>query len=200
VSVLVVVRRRARPDQAEALVAAMTATMEPPHPVSSRWARLFQCVTDPRTVLYMGEWRSREAYQTRDNSPPVPLDALCTGRPRRWFRQELDRFEAAPGPFQALTCSIFRAPPTRTAALITYLIEQSGPALYRQPGIVLRALYQDLDHPNRIISIRGWRAIADLEAARCRVSPGVDAAVELLGARAERFTGRLRREVDRRQL
>ena len=83
-SVLVVVRRRARPEHAEALVAAMAATMEQPHPVSSRWARLFQRVTDPRTVLYMGEWGSREAYQTRDNPPPVPLDALCTGRPRRW--------------------------------------------------------------------------------------------------------------------
>jgi hypothetical protein len=153
---------------------------------------VFQAISDPRATLYVAEWASREAHLTYNSPPLVALDDLCTSPARRWYCQALDLYEAGSAPPQALSLTTFQCQPSAALSLITYLMEHSGPAIYQQPGIALRALYQDLDHPNRIVSVRGWRSVADLESARLNLIPDVDTAMRELGVRVERFTGVLR--------
>jgi quinol monooxygenase YgiN len=191
-SVLVVVRRRARPGQEQALIEAMTAEVQSTRPPRSSRTRVFQAISDPRTALYIAEWSSREAHLTYNSPPLVALDDLCTSPARRWYCQALDLYEAGSAPPQALSLTTLQCQPSAALSLITYLMEHSGPAIYQQPGIALRALYQDLDHPNRIVSVRGWRSVADLETARLHLMPEVDTAMRALGVRVERFTGVLR--------
>lgn len=197
VSMLVVVRRRARPGQEEALVAAMTAEVYGSRPPRSSRARVFQGLNDPRAALYVAEWSSREAFLTHNSTPLVALDALCTSPPRRWFCQALDVYEVGLTPPRVLACSTFAAPLAAAARLIDYLLEQAGPLLYQQPGCVLRALYQDVDRPGRLISLKGWRSDEDLEAAMLTLSPGLDSHIRGLGASVDHFAGRLRAEIDR---
>jgi hypothetical protein len=194
-SVLVVVRRRALPGQERPLLAAMAAELKSSRPPRSLRARVFQGLTDPRAVIYLAEWSSRDAYLTYNTPPLVALDALCTSPPRRWFGQPLDYFEAGSEPPRVLTSSIFEAPPAAAMSLISFLMEQAGPALYQSTSCVLRALYQDLDHPSRFISLKGWRSEADWSAAMDALAPRLDAHVEKLGATVEHFTGLLRADV-----
>ncbi len=63
-SVTVVTRRRARPGQAEALLAlASERIVQPGRPQAGRlWTRLFQGLDDPHVVVRVGHWQSRDAY------------------------------------------------------------------------------------------------------------------------------------------
>ena len=113
-STLVVVRRRARPGQEEALVAAMAAEVYGTRPPRSSRARVFQGLTDPRAALYVAEWSSREAFLAYNSPPLVALDALCTSPPQRWFCQALDVYEVGLALPRVLACSTFAAPLKRT--------------------------------------------------------------------------------------
>lgn len=194
-SVLVVVRRRALPGQEQPLLAAMAAELQSSRPPRSLRARVFQGLSDRRAAIYIAEWSSREAYLTYNTPPLVTLDVLCTSPPRRWYCQPLDLFEAHSEPPQVLSSSIFEAQPAAAMPLISFLMEQAGPALYQTTSCVLRALYQDLDHPSRLISLKGWRSEADWAAAMAALAPRLDAHVEQLGATVEHFTGLLRADV-----
>jgi hypothetical protein len=194
-SILVVVRRRALAGQEQALLAAMAAELRSSRPPRSLRARVFQGLSDRRAAIYIAEWSTREAYLAYNTPPLVALDALCTAPPRRWFCQPLDLFEADAEPPRVLTSSIFEAPPAAAMPLISFLMEQAGPALYQSTSCVLRALYQDLDHPSRFISLKGWRSEEQWTAAMAALAPRLDAEVEKLGATVEHFTGLLRADV-----
>jgi hypothetical protein len=196
-SVTVVVRRRARPGADEALIALMSTTIARPHSRASARARMFQGLDDPRVILYLGEWASREEYLTRDSTPPDDLDSLAEGAPERFFCQQLDLFEV-PGVHVALLgCTIIQTPPAAGAALITYLFERSGPVLQAAPGLALRAVYQDIDVPSRLLSLIGWNTAAELEAARRDLKPVLAAPLLELGATMESFFGRARADIAR---
>jgi hypothetical protein len=173
----------------------MAAELQSSRPPRSLRARVFQGLTDRRAVIYIAEWISREAFLTYNAPPLVTLDALCTSPPSRWYCQPLDLFEAHAEPPQVLSSSIFEAPPAAAMPLISFLMEQAGPALYQSTSCVLRALYQDLDHPSRFISLKGWRSEADWAAAMAALAPRLDAHIEQLGATVEHFTGLLRADV-----
>ena len=86
---------------------------------------------------------------------------------------------------------------SKTAALAA--LERGAAAGELTPELVapLRALYQDVDRPGRLISLKGWRSDTDLEAAMLTLSPGLDSRIRELGASVDHFAGRLRAEVDR---
>jgi hypothetical protein len=196
-TVTVVVRRRARPGADEALIAFMSATIARPHSRASARARVFQGLDDPRVILYLGQWASREEYLTRDSTPPADLDSLAEGAPQRYYCQQLDVFEVPDAHIAILGCTIVRAPPSAGAALITYLFERSGPILQATPGLALRSVYQDLDVPSRLISLIGWSTEADLVAARRDLKSVLDTPLLQLGATKETFLGRARADIGR---
>jgi len=196
-TVTVVVRRRARPGADEALIAFMSTTIARPHSRASAHARVFQGLDDPRVVLYLGQWASREEYLTRNSTPPADLDSLAEGKPERFYCQQLDIFEVPGAHVAILGCTIVQAPPSAGAALITYLFERSGPVLQAAPGLALRAVYQDLDVPSRLISLIGWSTAADLVAARRDLKSVLDTPLLQLGATKETFLGRARADIGR---
>jgi hypothetical protein len=196
-SITVVVRRRARPGREEALIAAMTDAIARPHARASTRARVFQGLGDPQAILYIGQWADRGQYRSRNNPAAGLLDDLCSEPPERLYCQQLDLYEAPAGRVGVASCVIVQAAPTAAAALITYLFERSGPALYETPGLVLRAVYQDLDVPCRLLTLIGWHSRADQEAARLRLGPLLDPPLFQLGATVERFLARTRVDVDR---
>jgi hypothetical protein len=196
-TVTVVVRRRARPGADEALIALMSTIIARPHSRASARARMFQGLDDPRAVLYLGQWASREEYLTRDSTPQDDLNRLAEGAAERFFCQQLDYFEV-PGVHVALLgCTIIQARPSAGAALITYLFERSGPVLQAARGLALRAVYQDIDEPSRLLSLRGWSSAAELEAAQRELKPVLDAPLLELGATMESFLGRARADMAR---
>src|SRR3954453_22813322 len=196
-TVTVVVRRRARPGADEALIACMSTAIARPHSRASARARVFQGLDDPRLVLYLGQWASREGYLARDSTPPADLDSLAEGATERYYCQQLDTFEVPDAHIAILGCTIVHAPPSAGAALITYLFERSGPVLQATPGLALRAVYQDLDAPSRLISLIGWSTAADLVAARRDLKSVLDTPLLQLGATKETFLGRARADIGR---
>jgi len=196
-TVTVVVRRRARPGADEALIALMSTTITRPHSRASARARMFQGLDDPRAVLYLGQWASREEYLARDSTPPDDIDGLAEGPPERFFCQQLDLFEVPGAHIAILGCTIIQVAPPAGAALITYVFERAGPVLHAAPGLALRAVYQDVDTPNRLFSLRGWSSPAELEAARRDLKPALVAPLLELGATIESFLGRARADITR---
>jgi hypothetical protein len=196
-SVTVVVRRQARPGADEALIALMSTAIARPHSRASTRARLFQGIDDPRVVLYLGQWGSREEYLARDCTPGAELDSLAEGAAERFFCQQLDLFEVPGAHVAILCCTMIQTPPSAGAALITYLFERSGPVLQAAPGLALRAVYQDVDSPSRLFSLNGWNAPSDLEAARRDLKSVLDGPLLQIGATKETFLGRARADIGR---
>jgi hypothetical protein len=196
-SVTVVVRRRARPGADEALIALISTTIIRPHSRASTRARLFQGIDDPRVVVYLGQWSSREEYLARDSRPPAEVDSLAEGAPEQFFCQQLDLFEVPGVHVAILCCTMIQAAPSAGAALITYLFERSGPVLQAAAGVALRAVYQDVDVPSRLFSVIGWNAASDLEAARRDLKPVLDGPLLQIGATKEIFLGRARADIGR---
>jgi quinol monooxygenase YgiN len=197
-SVTVVVRRQAQPGQEEALIRLAIAAIERPRARTSSVARVFQNVDDPAAMLYVGQWSSREAYESRDAEHVASLDALCQEAPARWFCQQLSLYEVVSSQVEAADCTSLRVPPAQAAAVETYLREQAAPLSQAQPGFVLRAVYQDLDDPGHLFVLLGWRSAADGEAAYQQVWPELSRALREMGAQLERFQGRTRAEIERR--
>ena len=199
-SVTVVVRRRARPGQGEALVAAMTRRLADPtphaQPRSAAW--VFQGVADPDVVLYLAHWDSREAYAARrQGDDPAELDALAVGKTERRFYHPLTTYEAIEGRMGAISCTRLQCRRAATLAVLTFLLEGSGPTIRGYPGVVSHHLYQDEDHPNHFLAILGWESLAVAETARRDIAPGLDAELGKRGAILERFIGRTRAEATR---
>src|SRR3954454_11612493 len=110
-TVTVVVRRRARPGADEALIAFMSTTIARPHSRAGARARMFQGLDDPRVVLYLGQWASREEYLARDGTPPDEIESLAEGAAERFFCQQLDLFEVPNLHVALLGCTIIQVPP-----------------------------------------------------------------------------------------
>ncbi len=198
-SITVVVRRHAREGQEEALITAIAAALARCHSGASTRGQVFQGLDDPRAVLYLARWANRREYLSRNRGSARRLDRLCDERPRRAFCQELDLFEASTAQVEVNSCLVIEAPLAATAALITYLFERSGPALFAAPGVALRAVYQDLDVPSRLFTMVGWRSTEDQEAARRLLEPRLDPPLRELGATIEHFLSRTRVEIEPRR-
>ncbi len=196
-SITIVVRRRARPGQEEALLAGMLAVGAQRHSLLNPQVRVLQGLRDRRGLLYIGEWRSRESYERSDQSGLAALAALSEGPPERWYLQQLDVRESSGERAQAITATLVRAPPAATAAVIRLLLEEIGAAVCRSPGFLLRALYQDLDDPGRLLALNGWRSAADLLVTRRMLFASFAAPLTRLGATSDLFEGDVRGTIDR---
>ena len=195
-SVTVVVRRRALPGCEEALFGLAIGVIEQPRARSSSTARVFQELHDPRIMLYLGQWSSRETYEGRDSSHLQQLDALCDGLPERAFCQQLSLYEVVSSQAQVVACITIRVPEGRAAEVVAFLHDEAAPITRAQPGFVLRAVYQDLDDPGQLFVLVGWRSAADQAAANREALQAVRQRLVEMGAAMEHFRGRARAEID----
>lgn len=173
------------------------SAIQQPRARTSSTAQIFQGLTDPAALLYLGQWSSRESYESRDTSHLERLDALCEGPPHRAFCQQLSLYEIVSSQVQVAGCLIIRAPHARVAEVVTFLHGEAALVTRAQPGFVLRAVYQDLDDPGQLFLLVGWRSADEQDAARHKLLPATRERLEELGATIEVFRGRTRAEIER---
>src|SRR5262245_39203379 len=145
--VTMIVRRQARPGQAEALLAQAQARLR--ITAQRRDRRLEACVfqsrTDPHALLWVSRWESLAAYWTRMQALGGldQLDALCAAPADRYVCRQIALYEELTRAPAVVNCVLVRTPPEACEQTLQYLLEESGPAVRRLPGLTLRGLYQD---------------------------------------------------------
>src|SRR5206468_3825903 len=63
------------------------------------------------------------------------------------------------------------------------------PAVNALPGFIARYSYQDLENPDRFLTIQGWDSPADLDRFLQDLGPRLTASLRGLGAQVDRFVG-----------
>ncbi len=194
-AITVICGRVAREGQQEALAAGMQEVSGQRSRAVNPQVRMFLGLRNPRCVLYVGEWCSREEYAARSQDHCAALDALCSAPTRRWYCQRRHLYEIASTQAQAGSCTLFYAPAEAVAATIAHLTNTAGPVIRAQPGFVWRALYQDLDDPRRLLMLNGWRSLDD-EAGYRAVVEELQGPLLARGVQIERFHGMTRAEIE----
>ncbi|HLI27465.1 MAG TPA: hypothetical protein VKZ60_10355 [Chloroflexota bacterium] len=194
-SVLVVVRRRARPGSEEALIEAMMRRVadRARGDRRSRLVWLFQAVDAPGDLLYAALWPSASDYWRRhQTSPPTSLDELCTGPPERYFFERRRTIEVVSQRAQAVDCLFVRVGQAEPAAVEQYLLEDALHVAERRPGFVLHAVYRGREEASLLFAMHGWETPEALGGFRAEALPGLVQELTALGAAVTLFAGRMR--------
>jgi quinol monooxygenase YgiN len=198
VAVIVVVQRRARTGQAEALIAAARRRWMGPSawPQGRRHVRLFQSTQEPERILYVAEWDSAEAYlANRRKASTAGLDALCVAPapPQfytwRWHYQNLARTPAA------LSAITLRVPPDVLPETLQY-VEEARSHVRDAAGLVLHTFCQDTADPGQPLVLHGWASAEAMAAHRQDTAPAMIAAHRARGVQVDLFVGQPRADED----
>jgi quinol monooxygenase YgiN len=200
-SITVVVRRQARPGQAEALLALAQERlgMTPRRPDRRIQTQVLQSRADPHSLLWVSSWESEADYWVRMNAAGGfdRLNALSAAPADRFFFQQLALYENMGRLPVVVQCALIHTSPDASARVLDYLSEHSGPALKGLPGLLMRMVYQDRDEPSRLFTIHGWESVATFEQHQGEGHPHFQTQAHALGARVEYFMGFTRGYVDR---
>jgi quinol monooxygenase YgiN len=200
-SITVVVRRQARPGQADALLALARERLGMALRRSDRriQTQVLQSRADAHFLLWVSSWESEADYWVRMDAAGGfdRLNALSVAPAERYFFEQLSLYENMGRHPVVVQCALIHTPPDATARVLEYLQEHSGPALRRLPGLVMRMVYQDRDEPSRLFTIHGWESLAAFEQHQQEGHPHFGAQVDALGARLEYFMGLTRGYADR---
>lgn len=194
-SVLVVVRRRARPGSEEPLIEAMMRRVadRARGDRRSRLVWLFQATDDPSELLYAALWPSAADYWRRHQArPSTELDELCAGPPERYFFERLRTIEVVSQRAQAVDCLFVRVGQAEPAAVERYLLEEAHGVAARWAGFVLHAVYRGRDTPGLLFAMHGWETPEALGRFRAEALPGLLQELTALGAAVTLFAGRMR--------
>jgi quinol monooxygenase YgiN len=195
---MVVVQRRARTGQAEALIAAARRRwLEPGGWLAGRrHVRLFQGAEEPERLLHVAEWESAETYwANRRGASAAGLDALAVApaRPRlytwRWRYENLAR---APTVLSAVT---LHAPPAVLPETLSY-VDDARARVRAAVGLVLHIFCQDTEDPGELLILQGWASAEALAAHRRDVAPALMAAHRARGVQVDLFVGQPRGQED----
>jgi quinol monooxygenase YgiN len=191
--ITVVARRTAYPGQEAALLAAMEQRIvqATPRRDAMQSSRLFQGLTAPTDVLYIGEWESREAHWERvqENRVDELLAPLTNGPCVRYFLRRWVAYETPWAQLGAVDCVIIDSPPARRDALHQFVLRKAATELRAQPGFCYRRIYQDLDEPNRLLIVHGWTSPAAMQTVLQQVHPSLVEELRSLGIMVETFIG-----------
>ncbi|HZR98532.1 MAG TPA: antibiotic biosynthesis monooxygenase [Chloroflexota bacterium] len=194
-AVIVVVERRARTGQAEALIAAAQRLWTGPWPWSEgrRHVRLFQGTEEPDRLLYVAEWESAESYWA--NRRGSSLDALSvTPAPPRLYtwRRRYENLARTPSALDAVALQIPRAALDETLRAL----DDVGERVRAEAGLVLYMVCQDTADAGQLLILEGWASPEAQAAHRQRTAPALIAAHRARGVRVDVFVGRPRGEDD----
>jgi len=192
-SVTVVLRRIAKPGRATELVGTMVASLQPSYR-KRRQASIFQSEHDPAVALYVAEWDTPAAYETRLQRADAAIEDLCIAVDRHVY-EPLHHFERMPVRGPLLTGTTFGVPPRALEPVLAYLLTVSRPQIHQLPGCVLSMLYRDLETPGRLFALHRWHTEADRAAYDVLCDP-LGAPLCDWGVRIERFRGCVRAETD----
>ena len=194
-SVIVVVRRRARPGLETALLREWVRQVEAPAVWSlhRRAGRLFEDRAAPGTLLYVGDWETPAAFwaRTQEDAAGHRLDAL-SGAPRYAFFAPLVVHEVVGRHMKLGDFTFVRTGATERAAVLEALQARDASGGSPGPEFVARYLCEDLGDPEHFLLFQAWEGPA-VEAPE----PLLERMLSATAARIERVTACARFERDR---
>ncbi len=161
-------------------------------------ARVFQQLENPAALLLVADRDGSGAFTaSSDEADRKPLfDTLCTGTVARYAFRRLSTYDTACRP-PVFECAMVLTPTTARAVVQALSEQVLGPAVNALPGFVARYSYQDLDNPNRFLTVQGWDSPADLDRFLQDLAPRLTASLHGFGAQVDRFVGCRRVEAHR---
>lgn len=111
--------------------------------------QVFQGLLDPRQMLYLATWASREAYQGHHEQGPIDarLDPLCAEPPRRCLLRRWVAYQNPRAHVTAVDCVLVQSPPGQQEIMRTFLLRESGPKIRTQPGFCYRCITRECSCP-----------------------------------------------------
>ncbi len=191
-SVAMVARLRVRPRRMAALTREferLFASWEAGR-LGHQTAQLFQGITSPGHVIYIGEWETRRAASTAVQSPGVEqaLNPLLAAPLRFEHYQHLQYLEFLTRRARAVCCAFIEGTDITADAVRDCLRTATRDIVAGSPGFVRQLLYENLDVSWRFFALQGWDSVESLQAAKARLSD-FTAPLEALGAGVEPFEG-----------
>ena len=126
--------------------------------VGRRHARLYQHFDDPHRLLYVGEWESRNAFETYRANAPLP------GRPDQFvelptirYYRRLALFEHVLTPFDLVYVDHVEGAPGTHASRRDLALGYHRQAARGHRGLALLMTTERLDGPQDLLIVSGWR-------------------------------------------
>ncbi len=158
-------------------------------PPARREAHVFQALGDPRTLLYVGEWDDRaafELYQAANGAGSVEDTIRAGGELIICERQVFfGRFASR---VQIVGCAIIEAPPEVSDAVRALLFPDGRWVARGTPGLVHYGVFREVNHRQRYVVVHGWQSEAALRDFRDQPTH-LPAGVVQLGGSFSQFTG-----------
>ncbi len=161
-------------------------------PAARREARIFQAVDEPGTLLYVGEWADRAAFELhrRDNGPGAVEDAVREGG-EYVICERLVFFGRFAYRAQVVACGIVEAPPDASETVRQLVVPSGRWTIHGWPGLVHYTVFREITHSHRYVVVHGWQSDAALKAFREARSEFRET-LDRIGATLIQFTGRER--------
>jgi heme-degrading monooxygenase HmoA len=161
--------------------------------------RALQGLSEPDSVLVLGEWRSREDYWTARSQDQAgdAMVALCAGPPQRFFFERLGYYEDMSRRGVVAAASFLRVPAEAAEGFGDFLLREGREFTANAPGLVHRYAYQDVDDPHHFLMYTAWDSPLTWDRFQLERAPAIRAALAALGATLEPFLGRTHADADR---
>jgi quinol monooxygenase YgiN len=161
-------------------------------PAARREAHVFQAIDDPGTLLYVGEWADRAAFELHrgDRGPGAVEEAVRDGG-EYVVCERLVFFGRFAYRAQVVACGIIEAP-LESAEAVRQLVVPSGRwTIHGWPGLVHYTVFREITHDHRYVVVHGWQSEAALRAFR-EARGEFREVLDRIGATLIQFTGRER--------
>lgn len=165
-------------------------------PPARREAHVFQAIDDPGTLLYVGEWADRAAFELHrgQNGPGAVEEAVRDGG-EYVICERLVFFGRFAYRAQVVACGVVEAP-FEVAETVRELVVPSGRwTVHGWPGLVHYTVFRELTHNRRYVVVHGWQSDAALREFR-EARSEFRKQLNQIGATLIQFTGRERASTD----
>lgn len=197
-TVTVVGRWRVEAGEEDVAIAAARQELEARggQPAARREAHVFQAIDDPGTLLYVGEWADRAAFELyRSQRGPDIVEAAFRQRGEYVICERLVFFGRFAYRARVVACGIIEAPLESSEAVRQLVVPSGKWTMHGWPGMVHYTVFREITHTHRYVIVHGWQSEADLKAFREERVEFRDM-LDRVGARLIQFTGRERASTD----
>jgi quinol monooxygenase YgiN len=161
-------------------------------PAARREAHLFQAIDDPGTLLYVGEWADRAAFELhRSHGGSSAVEEVVRQVGEYVICERLVFFGRFAYRAQVVACGIVEAPPEASEQVRQLVVPSGRWTIHGWPGLVHYTVFREITHNHRYVVVHGWQSEADLKAFREARGEFRDV-LDRIGATLIQFTGRER--------
>jgi quinol monooxygenase YgiN len=162
-------------------------------PAARREAHIFQAIADPGTLLYVGEWADRAAFELyrADNGPGAVEQAVRDGG-EYVICERLVFFGRFAYRAQVIACGIVEAPLEATEEIRQLVVPSGRWTIHGWPGLVHYTVFREITHSHRYVVVHGWQSEAALREFRESRGGEFRETLDRLGATLIQFVGRER--------